>query len=590
MSRHRSSEGQDPRARPLPGRGDVPEAPRHRTLASLLPAADESGRVVVPFPRRVPPTDEGTTSPMARPRTREVARPDPAARTDALRRPARPRLTPLRATPPRPGSHRRPAPPRPTPAASGGAARTEATRSVVVPVEPPAATTTAIPAGPAPAPAAPVPGAPVLAPAPESGPEARPVSAAEPGEPGRPGRLLGVDAARGIALLGMIAVHSLADVTEEGAPTWSFSVAAGRAAAIFAVLAGLGIAFLTGRRRVPVREGGGAVAASLGVRALVIGALGLALGYTTTEFAAVILPYYAVLFLLAIPLVLLGTRTLAVLAVAMAIGLPVLSQVLRPRVDVPDIENPWFADVVRDPLGLLLELTLMGDYPAMVWVTYLCVGLVVGRLTLSSARVAGGLLAGGAVLAIGSWVGSSLLLTRAGGLAAIQAGIPASGLSAEDTADILAFGGDGITPTSTWWWLAVVRAHTGTPLDLAHTIGVALAVLGAMLLLTHVGAPGVRQVVAAIQFPLAAVGALTLTLYTAHIVFINSPLDTLSSAGGYALQLVVFALVALAWRATAGRGPLEGVVSSLAGAAARRVGGREGAAGARAPGRSTDQP
>ncbi|HWN29076.1 MAG TPA: heparan-alpha-glucosaminide N-acetyltransferase domain-containing protein [Actinomycetospora sp.] len=417
------------------------------------------------------------------------------------------------------------------------------------------------------------------------------MSAAESGEPGRPGRLLGVDAARGIALLGMIAVHSLADITEEGAPTWSFSVAAGRAAAIFAVLAGLGIAFLTGRRRVPVRAGGGAVAASLGVRALVIGALGLALGYTTTEFAAVILPYYAVLFLLAIPLVFVGTRTLAVLAVAMAIGLPVLSQVLRPRVDVPDIENPWFADLVRDPLGLLLELTLMGDYPAMVWVTYLCVGLVVGRLTLSSVRVAGGLLAGGAVLAIGSWVGSSLLLTRAGGLAAIQAGIPASGISAEDTADILAFGADGITPTSTWWWLAVVRAHTGTPLDLAHTIGVALAVLGAMLLLTHVRAPGARRVVAVIQFPLAAVGGLTLTVYTAHIVFINSPLDTLSSAGGYALQLVVFVLFALAWRATAGRGPLEGLVSSLAGAAARRVGGRrEGAAGARAPGRSTDQP
>ena len=377
----------------------------------------------------------------------------------------------------------------------------------------------------------------------------------------------------------MMAVHSLADVTDEGTPTWPFTVSAGRAAAIFAVLAGVGVAFLTGRRRVPARERGAPVAASMLVRALITGAIGLALGYTTTEFAAVILPYYAVLFVLAIPLVFLGTRTLAVLAAVMAIGLPVLSQVIRSGFAVPDIENPSFADIVGNPLGLLVELTITGEYPAMVWVTYLCSGLVVGRLTLSSARVAGGLLVGGAALAHGSWIVSSLLLTRTGGLAAIQAAVPTSGISAEETADLLAFGGDGTTPTSTWWWLAVVRAHTGTPFDLAHTIGCAVAVLGAMLLLTHLRATGVRRVVSAIQLPLAAMGSVTLTLYTAHIVFINSPLDTLSPVSGYVLQIAVFALVALGWRATAGRGPLEGLVSGLAGVAARRAAKRSAATG-----------
>jgi hypothetical protein len=368
-----------------------------------------------------------------------------------------------------------------------------------------------------------------------------------------------------------MAVHSLTDVTDEGAPTWSFGVSAGRAAAIFAVLAGVGVAFVTGRRRVHARERGRPVAVSMLARALVTGALGLALGYTTTDFASVILPYYAVLFLLAIPLVFLGTRTLAVLAAAMALGLPVLSQVLRPGLVAPDIDNPSFVDLVRDPLGLLVELTVTGEYPAMVWVAYLCAGLVVGRQTLSSARVAGGLLVGGAALAHGSWIGSSLLLTHAGGLAAIQAAVPASGISTEDTADLLAFGADGTTPTSTWWWLAVVRAHTGTPFDLAHTTGCAVAVLGAMLLMTHVGAPALRRVVATIQLPLAAMGGMTLTLYTAHIAFINSPLDTHSPVGGYLLQVVVFVLFALGWRATAGRGPLEGLVSTVAEAAARRA-------------------
>ena len=86
------------------------------------------------------------------------------------------------------------------------------------------------------------------------------------------------------------------------------------------MLAGVGIAFLTGRRRVSLGRPAGEAAASLVARALVVGAIGLALGYTDPEIATVILPYYAVLFLIAVPLVLLPTPALVALGPAVAAG------------------------------------------------------------------------------------------------------------------------------------------------------------------------------------------------------------------------------------------------------------------------------
>jgi len=78
--------------------------------------------------------------------------------------------------------------------------------------------------------------------------------------PGKRPRLEGVDAARGVALLGMIAVHSLYQSTASGRSTWSFTLFGGQAAAAFAVLAGVGIAFMTGRRRTPLSAGQATVA------------------------------------------------------------------------------------------------------------------------------------------------------------------------------------------------------------------------------------------------------------------------------------------------------------------------------------------
>lgn len=382
-------------------------------------------------------------------------------------------------------------------------------------------------------------------------------------------RLLGVDAARGLALLGMMAVHALYAYDAAGDPTTTFSLLTGRSAAVFAVLAGVGIAFTTGRARLP-RDRFRSSAVGLAARALVIGGIGLALGYTDAEIAAVILPYYAVLFLLAIPLVLLGTRTLAALGLGVAVVVPVLSHLVRDALPEPRLTNPSFGYLLTDPLGLIAELTVTGYYPAFAWTAYICLGIAVGRLRLSSVRVAARLFGAGAAVTVAAWGVSALLLGPLGG----RARIDAAGTGSEDlpVTEFLGFGGEGVTPTTSWWWLAVRAPHTATPFDLLDTGGVAVAVLGALLLLGHVAGRGGTLVTAALA-PLAAAGTMTLTLYTAHVVFMNSPLDVFGPLPGYLVQVLVALLFGLAWRQAVGRGPLEALATGASSAARRAVGG-----------------
>lgn len=385
----------------------------------------------------------------------------------------------------------------------------------------------------------------------------------------RAARLGGIDAARGIALLGMMAVHSLYDTRPDGQPSWSFAIFGGRASAAFAVLAGVGIALMTGRKRAGIADARGTIA-GLAARALTIGLIGLAFGYTDSSTAVVILPYYAVLFLLAIPLVFLPTWLIAVTGLIFAGGAPLLSFLVLPHLPVlTAAHNVGFTYLFHHPVALLEELTFTGEYPAVPWVAYICAGLVAGRLALSRVRVALGLLVTGTALAVGAHAASWYLLDKAGGLPRIWQAQPGSALTLSETSDLLAFGGDGTVPTSTRWWLAVDAPHTGTPFDLAGTAGTALALLGLMLLLWRS-----HRLVRWLLGPLAAAGGMTLTLYSLHIWFLNSDYDVYDANAGYLLQVAGVLMFGFAWRMTAGRGPLEGLVTAVTRRARRWAGRR----------------
>ncbi|WP_427008229.1 heparan-alpha-glucosaminide N-acetyltransferase domain-containing protein [Pseudarthrobacter sp. H2] len=384
---------------------------------------------------------------------------------------------------------------------------------------------------------------------------------ARPGK-GRPAglRLAGIDAARGLALLGMMATHVLPTFESDTqlTPTWVGLIFSGRASALFAVLAGVGLALSTGKQQAP--EGSGLAAARRGIacRALVVGAVGLSLGGLEVNIA-IILVHYAALFLCVLPFIGLGAKRLFGLAAAWVLVTPVLAYLLRPwllaaRPPLQLGHNPGWEDL-STPARLLGDLFLTGYYPVFQWIAYLLIGLAVGRLALSTAVVPVLLLAGGTVVAVlAKWLGI-VMMEDWGGLAALQARFadPAYPLDS-----LLQVNLAGVEQSGSWWWLATASPHSGTTLDLLHTSGVAAAVVGACLLLGRLG----QWVELDLLLPLRGAGAMTLSLYTAHLCVMAALYGQPLPAGWtveavYWAQAAAVVVIGAAFAALRWRGPLE---------------------------------
>ncbi len=319
-----------------------------------------------------------------------------------------------------------------------------------------------------------------------------------------------MDVARGIAVLGMMSAH----VGVAGPDLWStdgwLGIADGRSAALFAVLAGLSIALISGGPH-PVT---GSRLAQARVRILVRGALLLLLGTFLSALGtpiAVILQVYGVLFALSLPVLRVPPAGLAALAVGVGIGGPALCFALTDALTA-----------AGDPPTGLLELLVAGYYPAGVWLAYLLAGMAVGRSDLRSPALRTRLAVLGVLLgAIG--YGGGVLATR------LAAGQPA-GVRA----------------------LLSTEPHSDSTFEVMGNIGVALLVVAICL----VAADRFPQVVV----PLAATGALALTAYTTHIVviFVLGPAVVREPQVDVHLGFLLVTLVLTTlWRATLGRGPLE---------------------------------
>jgi uncharacterized membrane protein len=376
-------------------------------------------------------------------------------------------------------------------------------------------------------------------------------------------RVIGVDVARGIALIGMFATHVFGTLDDNDNPTTAHVVASGRAATTFVLVAGVSLAFLSGGRRGVHGRERVAVSAGLAVRAALVGAIGLALGYLAPANGIDgILPFYAVLFLLAIPL--LGCAPMVLIGVAAAtIALGPVLLVATADAGLPyagSNAEPTFTTLLQDPVGLLAQLFLTGEYPVVVYLAYVCVGLAIGRLDLRSPRPAWLLLGAGAAIALAARIVSAVLLYPMGGLARL---IEHDGL-AGDPAEVSAVLWEP-EKSSSWWYLTLPAPHSHSTIDLLHILGSAAAVLGAALLLTRI--PAVSRVLS----PLAAAGTMSLTLYSAHLVLLATGVQE-DGPGLLFLSMVVGALVlAWAWRRLFGQGPLEALVAKSANAARRGV-------------------
>ncbi|QBI54318.1 DUF418 domain-containing protein [Streptomonospora litoralis] len=394
-------------------------------------------------------------------------------------------------------------------------------------------------------------------------------------------RLVGVDVARGLAVLGMFVVHvGLGWSLGEAGTNPLTGLVSGRAAALFALLAGVSIALLSGGPSPATGHAKGVALWRVVIRGLIMLPLGVALTMLGTP-VSVILAYYAAFFVLAVPLIDERWKVVAGTAAVLAVAGPLVSFWLRSMIEGEGaLSGPVAAINAYDPLVAasgsgVVDLLVTGAYPALTWLPFVLAGLAIGRLDLRSLRVRAWLVGVGAGLAALGYGLSWVAMNAMGGRDRLEATFSASAMAEHggytSTAAAMAEGFNGSVPTNDWVWLLTALPHSGTPLELAGAGGAAIAVLGMCLL----AEPGLRRA----GYPLAAVGALALTVYVGHVLLIWVAENDLWqgtflqwATDNLAWTVLGAALVfATAWRLTIGRGPLEWPLHKISSWVAARI-------------------
>jgi len=320
-------------------------------------------------------------------------------------------------------------------------------------------------------------------------------------------RITGVDAARGLAVLGMVTAHVGPSSEVFWSPAGWLAVADGRSAATFALLAGVSAALLSGGPDPVV----GTRLVQSRTRILVRAALLFVLGGLVTMLGtpvAVILGHYALYFAVVVAFLRARPRELLWAAAGFAVLGPPICFTIAATLAEEQVRPTMLADLVVGPY-----------YPAGIWMAYVFTGLAVGRLDLRSRDVRLRLAGAGAGLAIVGYLGSRVAL-------AAYAGAP------ESTLQLLRAG-----------------PHDDTAFEVVGNTGVALVVLAVLLVAAERWPRAL--------FPLVATGALALTVYVGHIVVIALLGDDVvwhATAGTWAAFLVVILVAASLWRAFVGRG------------------------------------
>lgn len=336
---------------------------------------------------------------------------------------------------------------------------------------------------------------------------------AQPGVTGRD-RVLALDAARALAVIGMFAVN--VGPRNGAGPLWRlYTLPVGRASILFVLLAGMGCSLMTRRARLgePVRRTWLVIA----WRAMLLCVAGLALQLLDHE-VRVILPTYAALFLLAGALVRAPDRVLLAGAAGLAVIGPMVWLLAVPKGG----RDP--ADLTDSPAQILDAVLLSGPYPLITWSAPFLFGLWLGRRELTDRTLHRRLAGWGAVVAVAASVVSAVATTAIYDPAGSRATL-----------------------------LVTSVGHGQMPLWLVGATGSAAAVLGlVMLLVTDAG----RW-----SWALVATGQLALTAYVAHLLVLAVIRPAPYSFGQGALITVAIsaAVVVLAtvWRSRFARGPLE---------------------------------
>ncbi|ATH94802.1 TGS domain-containing protein [Bacillus glycinifermentans] len=298
------------------------------------------------------------------------------------------------------------------------------------------------------------------------------------------GRIVALDAARGLAVIGMYLQHFALNETNG-------SIVSGNTTLLFVLCGGISYSIMAGRM---MDRGMEPVAfrTRMLARAVFIDIIGYLLIMLNTPFG-VILPAYAALFVLALVLVRRSTRVLVTTAAALIIVSPPL-MILGGSV----LSGAFLlSDIAGGPLSALALA------PAFV------AGMAIGRFDLTKMRTALWLVGSGAIMLIvskvlGTFVLPGLSRSFEEWLVSVQ------GTAAAEP-DQYAIWPHNVEPP-VWHNLLAIAPHSASTFQTLLGLGAAFLVLGLVCL--------VPQKTSAVLKPFAGVGRVALTMYAAQFVVI----------------------------------------------------------------------
>ncbi|MEC5228708.1 TGS domain-containing protein [Bacillus inaquosorum] len=298
------------------------------------------------------------------------------------------------------------------------------------------------------------------------------------------GRLVALDAARGLAVLGMYLQHFALNETNA-------SIVSGNTTLLFVLCGGISYSIMAGRMMDRGTEST-AFRARMLARAVFVDIIGYLLIMLNTPYG-VILPAYAALFVLALVLVSRSTRVLIATSAALMVVSPplmILGGSVLPKAYL-------LSDIAGGPLSALALA------PAFV------AGMAIGRFDLTKIRTALSLAGSGAImLAVSKLLGIFVLPGLSRSFEEWLVGVQGTASAQPDQYAIWPL---NVEPPL-WHNLLSIAPHSASTFQTLLGMGAAFMVLGLVCL--------VPKKTSVMLMPFAAVGRVALTMYAAQFVVI----------------------------------------------------------------------